>query len=120
MENWDIDREAETIAKQERRDSTTHGDLMGVLESIQREINDFRLTRERELADWMRWRNGVDTKVNNLSEAWGEHGKKAAETSEQLAEIIRITRSMQSMLIRRAYRDAADGKEAEQELRGLG
>lgn len=120
MENWDIDREAETIAKQERRDSTTHGDLMGVLESIQREINDFRLTRERELADWMRWRNTVDAQVQNLAEAWGEHGKKAAETASQLDEITRTTRRIETMLLRRLYRDAADGKEAEQELRGLG
>jgi len=116
--DFEIDRDAETVAKPASQ--PTHADLLGVLESIQREMNDARITREREVAEWTRWRHGVDAHICNLSEAWGEHGKKAAETASQLGEIIRAAKRIDTMLMKRLYRDAADGKDAEQELRDLG
>lgn len=118
--DFEIDRDAETVATPKKESTPTHADLLGVLESIQREMNDVKLTREREVNEWMRWRNGIDSQVSNLSEAWGEHGRKAGETAAQLGEIIRSARRIENMLLKRLYRDAAEGKEAEQELRDLG
>lgn len=115
---WELDRDAETVAKPSGQ--PTHGDLLGVLETLKHEFSEFRHCREDELREWMRWRNGVDTKVTNLSEAWGEQGAKAKETADQLAEIVRMARRIESMLVRRLYRDAAEGRDAEQDLRDLG
>ena len=118
--DFELDRDADTVPTPKREGSPSHADLMGVLESIQREANEVRLIREREVAEWTRWRHGIDAQVGNLAEAWGEHGRKAAETASQLGEIIRAAKRIETMLLKRLYRDAADGKEAEQELRELG
>lgn len=116
--DWELDRDAETVAKPNTQ--PTHGDLMGVLESMQREANEARIMRQRDLSEWMIWRERVDTQITTLSEAWGEQGQKAKETAEHLAEIHRLARRIEAMLMRRLYRDAAEGRDAEQDLRDLG
>lgn len=118
---FEIDRSAETVATPTHAErSPTHADLLGVLESIQREANQLRIDRDREVAEWMRWRNGVDAKVQNLSEAWGEHGKKYQQVEDQLQELVRASRRIEGMLVKRLYQEAAAGREAEGELKGIG
>lgn len=118
--DFELDRDADTVATPKKETSPSHADLMGVLESIQREANEARITRDREVAEWTRWRHSIDAQVGNLAEAWGEHGRKASETASQLGEIIRAAKRIETMLLKRLYRDAAEGREAEQELRDLG
>jgi hypothetical protein len=118
---FEIDRDAETVvtpAPSEK--SPTHADLLGVLESIQREANQARLDRDREVSEWMRWRNGIDAKVANLSEAWGEQGKKYVKVEDQLQELVRASHRIEGMLLKRLYQEAAMGREAEGEIRGIG
>lgn len=110
---------AETVEKKESSVIPTHADLMGVLESIRRELNETKMSHQKEISEWIRWRTNIDAQVHNLSEAWGEHGRKVKETSDDLSEIKRATKRIETMLLRRLYRDAAEGRDAEQDLRDL-
>jgi hypothetical protein len=118
---FEIDRDAETVVTPAPTEKNpTHADLLGVLESIQREANQARLDRDREVSEWMRWRNGIDAKVANLSEAWGEQGKKYVKVEDQLQELVRASHRIEGMLLKRLYQEAAMGREAEGEIRGIG
>jgi len=118
---FEIDRDAETVVTPAPTENNpTHADLLGVLESMQREANQARLDRSREVSEWMRWRNGIDTRVANLSEAWGEQGAKYKAVEEQLHELIRSSRHIENMLLKRLYQEAAMGREAEGEIKGIG
>jgi hypothetical protein len=117
----EMDRNAETVVTPSPSEkSPTHADLMGVLESIQREANNVRINRDKEVAEWMRWRSHIDTQIKNLSEGWGEQGKKAVQVEEQLHELIRASRRIEGILMKRLYQEAAQGREAEGELKGIG
>ena len=118
---FEIDRDAETVVTPAPTENNpTHADLLGVLESMQREANQLRIDRDREVSEWMRWRNGIDTRVQNLSEAWGEQGARSKQVEEQLHELIRASRRIEGILMKRLYQEAAMGREAEGELKGIG
>ena len=118
---FEIDRNAETVVTPSPSEkSPTHADLLGVLESMQREANQLRIDRDREVAEWMRWRTGIDTRVQNLSEAWGEAGARSKLVEDQLQELVRASRRIEGMLLKRLYQEAAMGREAEGELKGIG
>lgn len=118
---FEIDRDAETVLTPSLAEKNpSHADLLGVLESMQRAANQLSIERDREVTEWIRWRQGIDVQVGNLTEAWGEQGKRASLVEEQLQELVRASRRIEGMLLKRLYQEAAQGREAEGELKGIG